>query len=212
MGMAPTPSGSTAAQAARTRRRQAERSASTQRDLINAAVACLSEVGYQQTTVEDVAARAKVSRGAVQHHFGSRDDLILAVVEDLGRALSRDVPIQRDLPLGDRVEAIIDHNWDILRSPQFIAVIQIWMAERTNKQLFPTIQKSVFQVEQLLDRRWVETFSDLSLAPADVSALRHVVLASLRGLALRNLYRGRRATWAGEIEVLKAMVLHILTR
>jgi AcrR family transcriptional regulator len=208
----PLPSGHTPAKPVRVRRPQAERSASTQRDLINAAVACLNEVGYHQATVEAVVARAKVSRGAVQHHFGSRDDLILAVVEDLGRALSVDVPIPHTLSLEERVDAIVQHNWKILRSAQFVAVIQIWLAERANQQLFPTIQKSVSLVEEQLDRRWVETFSDLPLSSADLSALRHVVLASLRGLALRNIYRGRQATWAREIEIVKAMVLHMLTR
>ena len=197
---------------ARVRRPQAERSAATQRQLIDATVACLNELGYQQTTVEVVAARANVSRGAVQHHFGLREDLILAVVEDLGRALSVDIPIPRTLTLEQRVDAIVRHNWDILRSSQFVAVVQIWLAERANQQLFSTIQNSVTQVERLLDHRWVETFSDLPLSSGDISALRHVVLASLRGLALRNIYRGKKASWGKEIEILKSMVLHTLSQ
>src|SRR5436309_11852144 len=82
------------------RRTQEERSATTRRRLIDAAVECLNESGYLEATLEVVAARAGVSRGAVQHHFGSRNDLLIAVVEDFGLALSEIDPIDRQLPPG----------------------------------------------------------------------------------------------------------------
>src|SRR6185312_2657526 len=48
--------------------------------LVGCATDALAEVGYQQTTVAEVARRAGVSKGVVTYYFPARDDLIWAVV------------------------------------------------------------------------------------------------------------------------------------
>ncbi|QKV20174.1 TetR/AcrR family transcriptional regulator [Oricola thermophila] len=193
------------------RRQQAERSASTIRKLLDAAVDSLTKVGYQHLTVELIAANAKVSRGAVQHHFGSRENLLAAVVSDLGQALTAGDPIDNDLPLLRRLDKAIDRDWAVFSSPQFLAVIQIWMAERGNAKLFPQIQLMVREVENYLDSQWASALEDSGLSEREIVALRHVVLSSLRGLALRTVSIGSNATWQEELEMLKRMVRQLLT-
>ena len=157
-----------------------------------------------------IPANAKVSRGAVQHHFGSRDSLLAAVVSDLGQSLTVSNPIENDLPLLRRLDAAIDRDWEIFSNPQFLAVIQIWMAERGNAKLFPDIQRMVRDVETDLDKQWAEALEDSELSEREIVALRHVVLSSLRGLALRTVSIGRNATWEKELEMLKRMVRQLL--
>lgn len=194
----------------RARRQQAERSATTMRELLDATVASLTKVGYQHLTVDRIAANANVSRGAVQHHFGSRDALMAAVVSDLGQSLTVSEPIDRSLPLHRRLDEAIDNDWKVFSSPQFLAVIQIWMAERGNAALFPSIQKMVGEVEDHLDLRWADALEDSGLSDREIAALRHVVFSSLRGLSLRNVSIGSNATWHKEIEMLKRMVHGLL--
>lgn len=58
--------------------------------LIDAAEACFHRFGVMKTTVEDVAATAKVSRATVYRYFDGRDAIILAVlVREAGRFLGR---------------------------------------------------------------------------------------------------------------------------
>ena len=49
-------------------------------ELIAAALAVFGERGFRQTTLEEVAARAGVSKGTVYLYFSSKDDLLRAVV------------------------------------------------------------------------------------------------------------------------------------
>src|SRR3954469_9459169 len=58
-----------------------DRSRVTRRRLLEAAVECLASVGWAGTTVAVVAERAGVSRGAAQHHFRNREELVTAAVE-----------------------------------------------------------------------------------------------------------------------------------
>ncbi len=67
------------------RRTQQERRDATIRKLIDAATEALVEVGYAATSVQVVCVRAGVSQGALFRHFESREALMVAVGEDLGR-------------------------------------------------------------------------------------------------------------------------------
>src|SRR5690242_8997390 len=59
----------------------AERSATTRLKLVEATIQCLYELGYHQTSTVVVTKRAKVSRGAMLHHFPSKADLMMAAME-----------------------------------------------------------------------------------------------------------------------------------
>lgn len=50
------------------------------RRLLDAAEACFEQFGVAKTTVEDVAAKAKVSRATVYRYFDGRDELLLGVL------------------------------------------------------------------------------------------------------------------------------------
>src|ERR1700712_5386904 len=87
-----------------------ERSRTTRRRLVEAAAECIAEQGWHGTTVAVIAERAGVSRGAAQHHFPTREDLVAAAVEHVGEV---QIVVLRaradDLPTGpDRTEHVVD--------------------------------------------------------------------------------------------------------
>src|SRR5438105_2439049 len=66
-----------------TRRTQAERTATTRAALLAAARELFAENGFVATNREQIAERAGVTRGALYHHFGSKEQLFREVVETL---------------------------------------------------------------------------------------------------------------------------------
>ena len=69
------------------RRTQKERSATTTRDLLVAARALFAREGYSGTSLDAVAAEAKVTKGALYYHFGGKLELFEAVFEEEERRL-----------------------------------------------------------------------------------------------------------------------------
>ncbi|MEY2452821.1 MAG: hypothetical protein QOD92_2395 [Acidimicrobiaceae bacterium] len=76
-----------------TRRTQAERSATTRAALLAAARELFAADGFAATGREQIAERAGVSRGALYHHFGSKEKLFRAVVEELEVEIGEQVMI-----------------------------------------------------------------------------------------------------------------------
>jgi len=66
----------------RPRRTHAERTAETRGAIMHAVVESIAEVGFKRTTASEIARRAGVTWGAVQHHFGGKDGILVAVLED----------------------------------------------------------------------------------------------------------------------------------
>lgn len=62
---------------------RSERSRDTRDRIIRAAIDLLAEASYQEISLVDIEARSGVSRGAIPHHFGTKDGLLQAVVERL---------------------------------------------------------------------------------------------------------------------------------
>jgi AcrR family transcriptional regulator len=71
-----------------TRRSQAERRAATRAALIAAARELFAERGFAGAGREDIVERAGVTRGAMYHHFASKEDLFRAVFEQIEDEMS----------------------------------------------------------------------------------------------------------------------------
>lgn len=72
------------------RRTQEERREGTIRKLLDAATEALIELGHAGASVQKICDRAGVSQGALFRHFASREELMVAVGEDVGqKALAR---------------------------------------------------------------------------------------------------------------------------
>jgi AcrR family transcriptional regulator len=50
-------------------------------EILAAALACFAEGGYYETTVDDIAARAGLSKGAVYWHFDGKREIFLAALD-----------------------------------------------------------------------------------------------------------------------------------
>ena len=109
---------------ARERRTHAERTAETRARVIEAVFECIAELGFARTTANEITRRAGVTWGAVQHHFGGKHALLVAVVEDsFNRFAGRleGIPIE-GVPLEERVSQFIDRAWAHFSS-RFIRVV-----------------------------------------------------------------------------------------
>jgi AcrR family transcriptional regulator len=71
--------------------RRTEQTEATRRALLDSARGLFAERGYAGVGTEEIVRRARVTRGALYHHFRGKDDLFGAVFEELNREITERV-------------------------------------------------------------------------------------------------------------------------
>ena len=163
------------------RRTHAERTAETRQAIMRAVVESIAEVGFQRSTASEIARRAGVTWGAVQHHFGGKDGILIAVLEDsFNRFAERLSGIAADgLSLERRAALFVDRAWEHFGSAHFRSTSEIL-------QHYAAPSSGDGWQEQMLDawdRVWSAIFGAEGLRGRRI-ALQHYTISALTGLAL----------------------------
>lgn len=200
----------------RVRRTQAERSAAMRTRLLDATVECLVTHGYAGTTTPRVAELAGVTRGAQIHHFGSKEDLVVAAIEHLAqqRVQAAMREFGRVRTTGDPVSMVLDFLWESHQGPMFVATVELWVAARTDAALAAHVER----VEPLVNSTLISAIAQLVPDHAVRKELRNFVytaMDALRGILLasfvdRDTARARRR-WERACEQLRLVVNSLLT-
>lgn len=70
---------------------QADRRAATQAAILKAARKLFGDDGFQATTIDDIATAGRVAKGAVYHHFATKEALFETVFEHVSRDLVAEI-------------------------------------------------------------------------------------------------------------------------
>nr|WP_240945389.1 TetR family transcriptional regulator [Rhodococcus sp. HNM0569] len=176
--------------------------------MLEATIDCLAEHGWAATTVAVVAARAGVSRGATQHHFPTREDLITAALEYMFDARMDDARRSaRELPDGEgRTEAVVAQLFEYYTGTLFKAALQVWTAAAADSELRDRIVPLEERFGRVAHRTAVEQLGVDDSDPAS-HRLVQATLDLARGLGLADLLTddSRRRTeivrqWAAELD------------
>ncbi|HYC53559.1 MAG TPA: TetR/AcrR family transcriptional regulator [Candidatus Binatia bacterium] len=179
-----------AAARARPRRTQEERSASTQRLLLDAVVDSLVEHGYFALTTTMVAERAGVSRGAQLHHYPNRASLVAAAVEHVFAGLTDDYRAAF-AALGNEqrtAAAAVALLWDMYSQRRHQAVLDLYAAARTDQELRAVLEPVAAAHGRNVRALAAEYFPDAARDPRFAVTL-DLLLQTMLGMALaRSLY------------------------
>lgn len=174
------------------RRTQEERSSTTRRVIIDAAIDVLIQHGYTGATFAVIAEKAGVSRGALLHHYASRSDLFLATTDALFdnfveqiRDRAEDVSLAR-LTL----EGFIDACWEqVFEGRWFYCSLQLIAAARTDMALRDSLVPAIQRLHVALDAIWRGFFHQNDLSTGNVDTLLNMTLCLMRGMAVQAVLR-----------------------
>jgi len=174
----------------RPRRSHAERTAQTRGRVMAAVVESIAEVGYQRTTGAEIARRAGVTWGAVQHHFGGKDGILMAVLEhSFDRFAERlGEPLAAGAGIAERVSIFVDRAWDHFASPSYRTTFEILL--NLPADLEPAWAAEVLGAWNAIWRRY---FSESRLPRRETVDLMHYTVSVLSGLAATTMLEGRDA-------------------
>ena len=191
---------------AHVRERQADRSARTRARVLEAAIRCLHQRGYAATTTLVVADEAGVSRGAMQHQFPTKTDLMLFVVR---AAFDEEMAFY-----AERLRAVPDPKaqalalpelvWEALSRPSGVAVLEILQGSRSDAGLAERLAPLQAQIER-------ESFAPAARFRTDLGelaspAMIRLVHWAIRGLSVAQLLAEKPEEVPESVRLLKRMM------
>jgi TetR/AcrR family transcriptional repressor of bet genes len=185
-----------------------KKSEASRQQVLDAAVVTLAERGFAQTSVQDIADAAKLSKGAVHYHFESKDDLIQCVLSQCCEHLSARAKAAWEAPGSptERVRRAVEEMWSARkeRTPEF-KVISDLMAQAVHDESLRAPVAQMFQRnrEQLVEAG-LRGLLALGIKPkVSEAVIPRLLLAALDGLALHAVFDPMEP--AEEAETLRAL-------
>jgi AcrR family transcriptional regulator len=173
------------------RRSNEQRTSEMRARLIKAAIDTLYRSGYSATTTIEVARRARVSRGAMLHHFPTRVELLLEAARHIIEAAGnyRRTRLAASGTGLQRFYAASDITWEVHRRPSAIALLEIMMATRSDKALGKAFAPFLKTWMQFTRDAAVKMAANLGVDDvAKVATLIRLHQACMRGLALELMF------------------------
>jgi len=176
-------------QATSRRRTGAQDSISRQR-VIDAAIACIIDQGFYRASSNAIAERAGVTWGVIQYHFGTREALMLAVLEEGTRRLN-DIVVTAEIT-GETVTERVAQYMDILLkyygSLDYLAFSQVLINlthdPLTSQQTRETMARIGESANPELNRLQRKVLAGTGIRRP---AVRSLLFHALRGLALSHV-------------------------
>ncbi len=192
----------------RPRLTQDEKTAETRRRLLDAAIACLIERGYANTTTSEIAERAGLSRGAQLYHFPKKEELLTCAVEHLFELMFGEMKekVSRLTDENDRRAVAIDLLWEIANGRLTTAWLELMVASRTDSYLRESVSAVNGRMAEFIDQSFKELFPRPDSAGADYELIPQIVFLILEAMALQGKTMNPKLT-ARVLDALKTVML-----
>ena len=173
------------------RRTQAERSGETRRRILDAAVTLLGERGYAGLRTGDVAIAAGVSKGAQTHHFPSKDELVVAVVEHVFQRASEQARkrARRAMTVDESIKALIADAQEFFFSELFLIALDLAIQGRLRDAGENALTRLSAATRLPVEAHWRAALVESGVPSEIADDLLWLTLSIVRGLAIRRLWQ-----------------------
>ncbi len=151
-----------------------------------AALDLLAENGFTALTLLQVAKRAKVSRGALNHYYPTKIELVIAAAHhamDIEMCLI-DEGVPTNASRTETFEAFLQASERFYLSDNFIALMELTFASRNNREIGEVYFPLIRQYRAMFDGTWIEALIRAGMAAGHAKHAIDFTNMSLRGLAM----------------------------
>ena len=155
------------------------------RQLIEATIASIHEVGLAESSLSRISARAGVSTGIVHHYFDGKAELLESTLRQLGTNLRQAVVarLQRARTPIERLMAVVDGN---IGADQFTPEgVSAWLAFWAQVPTHPQLARIQHAIISRLHDNLVDALKLMGQDDDEAHEIAHVTAALIDGLWLR---------------------------
>lgn len=164
----------------------------TARKILATAKKIIVERGFDALTLEAIAAEAPVNKAATRYHFGSKDGLIEAIVDEI--VLTECAAIALQVPEGatieERIDLLVDHVRVLVAGPEQYSAFYDILPHAVRTEALRKRLVVLYDVWSDAILGWLD-LPRLDSAPPEIRAMAELVAAMVDGLTIQAMIRGR---------------------
>lgn len=169
---------------ARKRKTQQERTAETTESLLKATIDLMHDRGFYRMSTAEIAERAGVSRGALNHHFASREEIVVTAIQhqlrsSAARLHKMALTIRKK---GGSTDEIVDFIWSLMTDRLYYVTMEYMPEARHNKEFRKKIVVVVKEFHSGLDAVWAELAGQLGADVRRASTVMNATMCTIRGM------------------------------
>lgn len=178
---------------------QQARADQTRSRILQAAVGCFTEAGYDATGVAEICVRAGVSKGAFYHHFPSKQAAFLELFAVWVTALDAPVrtALESDGTVPERLRSLADLVEDVFASAggQIPLFLEFWRQAAKQSEVWSVIVEPYRRFQESFALLVGQGIAEGSLREVDPSEAGRVIVSLGVGLVLQGLMDPTAADW-----------------
>ena len=170
----------------------------------------LYKKGFRATNLQDIARGARVTLGALQHHFASRQVLMERLIDEVMAPLSDDGVVwpPLDLPLEKRAREFVRLAWQTIYGvPSYVAAWSLFFGCKSSPELFARIDANRARSDPIFFARFVTCFPEIEARHPNPQQFAGFVFAGLRGMGMFDLFDVAREEIDGQLDVLVQIIV-----
>lgn len=192
--------------------KQEKRSALMRDRILIATLDSIYDVGLHNTSTNVVTHMAGVSRGALLHHFPTKEILIASAVERLLDAEITDIRKIADAYSNNEltIDDFIDDLWQRFSGRLFMVTMDFLSSARTDSKLQDAIAPISLKFHASLNDIWTQFFTYRGLSQERVQVLLNTTLCLMRGMGVQTIIRDDPSYYNNMISAWKEILHSIL--
>jgi AcrR family transcriptional regulator len=168
-----------------------EKSARMRKRILEATLDCIYEDGFNNASTTEIVKRAGVSRGAMLHHFPTKEILIATAIEKLLKDEIADIR-KRAIAYAEGQQTIddfVDYLWTRFSGRLFMITIDFLSSARTDEKLRDAVIPVSLNFHDALNEIWLQFFKHNRQSPEQVRILLNTTLCLMRGMGAQTIIR-----------------------